>query len=782
MWKQAERVSLTGKITDQKSGSPLAGASVYFSDIKTGAVSNAQGVFRINNLRQGKYLVEISFVGHTSIVERIDISSNMQRDYSLKSSVAENEAVTVTGVSSATSVRKSPVPVDILRRQDFLRSASTNLIDALSKAPGVSQIATGPAISKPTIRGLGYNRLVVINDGVRQEGQQWGDEHGIEIDEYSVNKTEILKGPASIMYGSDALAGVVNILTNIPAPEGSIKANILTNYQTNNGLTGIHGNLNGNLNGLNWNAFATRKSAYDYTNRYDGSVFNSRFNEKNVGGFIGINKLWGYTHILVSHFNQHVGMIEGERDEATGAFLKLIDNRGVEEETVATGADQKSRDPYIPRQHIRHFKLSWDNSFHTRTGRISVNTGFQRNQRQEFGNVLDLQEKELYFDLKSITYNVQYHFPEKNNWQNSAGVSGIHQQNKNKGEEALIPEYALFDIGAFVYSKRSFDKLTLSGGLRYDKRAINSNEYTEGSAIKFDKFTRRFSNFSGSAGLSYEKSQDVTLKFNIARGFRAPTIPELSSNGSHEGTNRYEYGAKNLKSETSLQLDAGVEVNTEHVSLSANAFLNRINHFIYYRKLSSYTGGDSVVQVDGNDKTAFTFDQENALLFGGESNVDIHPHPLDWLHIENTFSYTRGMMDKKQDGSKNLPLIPAARLISQLRGDFSRKGKRIRNGYVSLELDNTFSQNYAFTGFSTESASRGYSLLNAGFGGDVLAKGQTLFSVYFAANNLANVAYQNHLSRLKYTAENVVTGRMGVFNMGRNVSMKLNVPLSFTVK
>ena len=116
----------------------------------------------------------------------------------------------------------------------MLKSASTKIIDALCKIADLSQINTGAAISKPVIRGLGYNRVVVINDGVRQEGQQWGDEHGIEIDEYSVAKAEVLKGPASIMYGSDALAGVVNFITNVPVPEGTIKGNVLANYQTNN--------------------------------------------------------------------------------------------------------------------------------------------------------------------------------------------------------------------------------------------------------------------------------------------------------------------------------------------------------------------------------------------------------------------------------------------------------------------------------------------------------------------------------------------------------------------
>ena len=152
------------------------------------------------------------------------------------------------------------------------------------------------------------------------------------------------------------------------------------------------------------------------------------------------------------------------------------------------------------------------------------------------------------------------------------------------------------------------------------------------------------------------------------------------------------------------------------------------------------------------------------------------------MHFENTFSYVRGKLSEEQDGSKNLPFIPAARLINELRGDFLRKGKTLRNAYLKLELDNTFDQNNPFTGYNTETRTPGYSLFNIGFGGDIAAKGKTLFSLYFAANNLTDVAYQNHLSRLKYTAENAVTGRIGVYNMGRNFSVKLNIPLSFQLK
>ncbi len=159
----------------------------------------------------------------------------------------------------------------------------------------------------------------------------------------------------------------------------------------------------------------------------------------------------------------------------------------------------------------------------------------------------------------------------------------------------------------------------------------------EGTEVKFTDFSKNFSNFSGSVGLSYNANKDLTLKLNIARGYRAPSVSELASNGVHEGTDRYEFGDTNLKTETSLQFDAGVEINTEHVSINFNGFYNSIQNYIFYSKLSAAGGGDSLVNVGGSDVTAFKFRQSRASLAGFEMNVDLHPHPLDWLHFEIVF-------------------------------------------------------------------------------------------------------------------------------------------------
>ena len=776
--RSAIRVTLAGRIIDSRSGEPLAGASVYFPDLKIGGISDTGGFYRIQNIAAGKYLLEVSSLGYSNIVEPIDLKGNLQKDFLLSPSFIENQAITVIGVSSAISAKTTPIPVNIIKKDNLFRNASTNLIDNLSKTPGVAQVSTGPAVSKPFIRGLGYNRVVVVNDGIKQEGQQWGDEHGIEIDELNVNRVEILKGPASLTYGSDALAGVVNIISIIPPHEGRIKGTIMSAYQTNNRQRNMHADIGGNSKGFIWGIYGSYKAAADYKNKFDGYVFNSKFNEKNWGGYIGINKNWGFSHLYISRFDQNVGLVEGDRD-STGHFQKLVNDNGVESEEIATDKDFKSIDPYIGRQRIQHTKIATDNSFNINKDRLTFTIGYQRNQRQEFGNSLNPAERSLYFDLNTLNYNVQYHFSQQKNWRTSIGLNGMEQSNKNKGIEVLVPEYSLFDIGGFVYAQKIINKLTLSGGLRFDNRSLDSKQFIEGSEVKFPGFTKNFSNISGSVGLAYEASGMVTLKLNFARGFRAPTIAELASNGAHEGTNRFEYGEQDLKSETSMQTDAGIEIASPHVSFNANIFFNPIQHFIYYRKLEAAVGGDSII-VDGTDQFfAFRFAQNNANLYGIEFNLDIHPHPLDWLHVENTFSYVRGTLSREQDGSKNLPFIPAARLINEVRADFVKKGKTFRNALVMVQLDNTFSQNHPFTGFNTETATPGYSLLHAAIGSDFVSKGKTLFSLFFAANNVTDKAYQNHLSRLKYAPENVATGRTGVFNMGRNFSFKVNVPLNF---
>lgn len=765
-----DKGSLSGIIKDSSNLQPLSGATVSLPDLKVSTVADANGNYRFANIPNGRVTILISYVGYKSKAMEIMINGATIQNFSLLPSAVENDNVTVTGVSSATQLKRTPVQVSVISKKDLQQSTGTTLLDAVAKEPGVSIVTTGPAIAKPFIRGLGYNRVVTINDGMRQEGQQWGDEHGVEIDEYSAQKIEVLRGPASLMYGSDAIGGVINILTNVPVSNNTMQANISGSLNGNNNMQGGYANFAGNVNGFNWNAYASVKNAGDYNNKYDGDVLNSRFNEKNFGGYFGINKSWGFTHLIFSDFNQKLGIVEGERSDDGDLVLDGY---------TMTDELKSSRKPLIPYQGIHHTKVALDNSFSlNNAGRVTALVGFQHNQRKEFGEIDEPTVPEAYFDLKTINYNVAYHFTTNSGWKTSFGGSGMSQQNENKAEEALIPAYNLFDFGLYGVTAKTFDNTTLSGGLRYDTRTMHGKSLTDEEVERFIAFDKKFSNISASIGATHNFNDHVTLKANVSRGFRAPNASELAANGEHEGTNRYEIGNHDLKSEIATAADLGLEVTTNHIDFDIAPYFNHISNYIFYNKLVGANGVDSLI----DEMPAYKFNQQDAMLAGIEARLDIHPHPLDWLHFENTFSFVRGKFSDAVDGSYNLPLIAPASLITELRGEFPSVLNIFSNLYAKFEVNTVSSQKNYFSGYATETATDGYILLNAGFGSDVKIKGRKLCTFSIALNNITDRAYQSHLSRLKYTDENVTTGRIGVFNMGRNFTARLTVPFEWKLK
>src|ERR1051326_461264 len=288
-----QKVTLSGKVTDKSNGSALPFASIYIPDLKIPASSDVNGAYKIENLPASRLLIQVSYAGYNTIVETIDLSQTITRDFALEPSIKEIPEFVVTGTSKATELKKNPVPTILINPQFITQNATTNAIDILNKIPGVSTLTTGPNVSKPYIHGLGYNRVLTLFDGVRQEGQQWGDEHGIEVDQYLIDHIEVVKGPASLMYGSDALAGVVNLLPAAPVPDGTIKGSFLSNYQTNNKQVAASLALDGNTNGFVWGFRGSHKQASDYQNKYDGKVFATKYIESDFNGYVGLHRSWG---------------------------------------------------------------------------------------------------------------------------------------------------------------------------------------------------------------------------------------------------------------------------------------------------------------------------------------------------------------------------------------------------------------------------------------------------------------------------------------------------------
>ncbi len=786
--QNAAGISLSGVVINSQTGDSIPGASIYIPDLKTGTISGSNGAYRIERLPRSRVLIQVSLMGYRIHAEVLDLSEVSVKNFYLEESVTELNEVVVTGLSQAAEKNRTPVSMTTIPHKELLQSSSGNIIDALASHPGISQISTGPGISKPVIRGLGYNRVVTVNDGIRQEGQQWGDEHGTEIDEASVDKAEIIKGPASIAYGSDALAGVISLISAPPAPEGSLQGSILAGYQSNNGLRSFSGNFSGNKKGFIWDLRYGNKAAHSYRNHTDGYVFNSGFRENSIRMTTGLNKAWGYAHLQVSAYNFMPGITEGTRDSLTGKFTKPVAlNDSSEGYITAMSGDFKSYTPHVPYQEVGHYKIQLNNHIAAGSGSIKVILGMQQNRRQEYGNVLHPDSYGLYFLLNTFNYDVRYVFPERKNFNVSAGINGMRQFSYNKGSEFLIPEYDLSDLGIFATAGKNIGKLDLSGGLRYDYRTIRDNELylnslgektdpgNPAAVKKFNAFHASYPGTSASLGATWQFSPLVFGKINMSRGFRAPNIAETGSNGIHEGSFRYENGNQGLNAEKSLQLDFATGINSRHITAEADIFRNAIKDYIFLSKMENLAGKDSVTQ----GLPAFRFMAGDAVLSGSEVIMDIHPHPFDWLHFENTFSYVIGVLQNQQGASGYLPLIPPARLTSEIMVVSKKGWKSLSSAYAEFRAEKYFTQEKFYAAAGTETATPGYLLFNAGAGCDVTKGGRKLFSLFLNIANLSDADYQSHLSRLKYAPVNPTTGKTGICNMGRNITLRIYTPLDF---
>lgn len=653
------------------------------------------------------------------------ITANAQDTTDVFSRHLHLKSAVVTGLTGESKLSEMPSPVSVLDVDALRGNAFSNIIQSISREPGVNQISTGGGIGKPVIRGLGYNRVVVIADGIRQEGQQWGDEHGVEIDGSGVHSAEIIKGPASLMYGSDALAGVIIFHPDVNLAPGSFAANVSSEYQSNSGLAAYSLYHAGNLGDVNWAIRFSDKYAHAYRNAADGLIPGTQFRERALNTRVGLNRKWGLSRLTLGYFHLTPGMTEGYED-------------GILEGPTGYGIE-------IPFQQVRHYKAVLDNTFRIGEGRIKAIVGYQLNRRQEFEE--NDAEACLDFKLGTVNFDVKYISADRYGWRFSAGTGGMYQGSRNLGEEVLIPAYNLLDVGLFVTASKSMEKFHFSGGLRGDYRSLHSFPL-EGT---FTEFERTFPGITGSIGMVYSPTQNLNIRANLARGFRAPNLSELASNGVHEGTVRYEQGNNALKPEFSLQGDLGADFATEHLSLSGALFCNRIDNYIYAARTGSV--------IDGYDVYGYT--AGNALLYGTELSADVHPiHPI---HLGAQFSYVRGTFSES-----DMPLIPAPRLGADVCWEITHHGKVFNDCYLSVRLDHSFAQNHFLPG--TETPTDAYTLLGLSAGTDILVKGRRVASLRVIADNLTDAVYFDHLSRLKY---------VGIRNPGRNITLKVEIPIVF---
>lgn len=614
--------------------------------------------------------------------------------------------------------------VERISTQDLNASGAITLADGIKNIAGVNIISTGTGIGKPVIRGLSSNRVLTYTQGVRLENQQFGDEHGLGINDSGVESVEVIKGPASLLYGSDALGGVLYLNPEKFAISGETHGDLSSTYFSNTLATSTNLGVKTSGEKLKFLARGSYSSFSDYKSGGDYRVTNSRFNEKDFK--TGVQYLGGkFKSTLRYNYNRS--------------------NIGIAEEI---GEQSHSKDLELPFQEIDNHILSFDNTVFFNNSSLDVKAGYLFNDRREFED--DKATAALRLKLKTFNYDVKYNLPELGNFETIVGLQGMFQNNKNEGEEILIPDANTTDIGLLATSHYHLEKIDFQAGIRFDSRKIESeaarNPLEEDFISALDK---TFTSFTAALGAKLDLVKNLSARINLASGFRAPNLAELTSNGIHEGTNRYERGNQNLTNEQNFQTDIALEYRNEHVELFANGFYNAVSDYIFISPTNEMM----------DDTPVYDYLQNNANLYGGEFGFHLHPHPLDWLHFESSFETVTG----KLDNDDYLPLIPANSLRNTFRVELN-DGKTRKSSSAFVTLENTFSQKN-ISKFETRTG--GYSLLSAGIESSFQLQ-KVLLKLGINGTNLTDKAYVSHLSRFKPD---------GIFNIGRSINVNLKVEI-----
>ena len=711
---------LSGTITNQEK-QPLSGVSVTISDLHKGTTTDENGMYSISNLPIGTNKITFSILGYTTQNKALIIQKGDNKlDLILAATEFQmDEVIIATAFHKLQS--QNVMKVEHQSMKSLQQKGTATLIEGLATIPGVSQVSTGTSIGKPVIRGLSGNRVLVYSQGVRLENQQFGDEHGLGLNDAGVESVEVIKGPASLLYGSDALGGVLYFNPEKFAKANSFQGDFGQKLFSN--TVGSNSTLGLKIASENWKYLV--RGTYNIHSDYkitDGNrVTNTRYNEQDFKTAIGYSNAH-LSSVFRYNFNQ----------------LDL----GIPENGIGTQTTSNKTD--YPKQGVFNHLLSLNSILFLKNSKLEIDLGFISNDRSEFE---DSPTAILHMKLKTFNYDLKYHLPKFGKIESIFGVQGMQQTNKNSGIEFLIPNAATTDFGVFGTTNYEWKTNVIQAGLRFDTRTISSESHgIIGDEGSFEALNKNYTSANAALGYKTNLKDNITLRLNVASGFRAPNLAELTSNGVHEGTNRYEIGNSNLKTEQNVQTDLNVEYKNSHFEFFANGFYNHINNYIY-----SAPSGIIIAQND-----VFDYVQNDAKLYGGEFGIHFHPHPIDWLHFESSFETVTG---QKQNGDY-LPLIPANKWDNSIRAEFNVK-KWLKEGFATVNISNTFNQN-KIGGFETNS--NGYVLVNLGIGGNVQF-GKTAFSFNLNGNNLTNKNYIAHLSRLKTD---------GIPNMGRTIILGIN--------
>ncbi len=717
---------IEGKVTDTKN-EPLVGASVYLPELNKGTVTNQTGKYLISNVPNGKIKIQFSYVGYNTEIKTIEISQTENTvDAVLTIANIQSQEVVVTG-GFLSSQHENAVKIDVLKSRDVILSGTPNFMESLTKVPGVDMIAKGPGVSKPVIRGLSMNDVLVLNNGVRIENYQFSENHPLGIDDNDVERVEIIKGPASLLYGSDAIGGVINFIKEKPAPVGTIfgdyRMQLYTNTLGMNNSIGLKGASKNFFGGIRFG----NKTHADYLQGGGHYVPNSRFNETSFSVNAGYTGKIGTFKLFYDYFKQNLGM-------TVPPVKPLITERGRKNE--------------IWYQDLDHQLLSSQNNLYLGKFKWNINVAFQ-NALRKLKTTLDVPFVEM--NLNTITYESKLYFPSSDKSEYIVGFQGMSQYNRNLNDRTsqFLPDANINNIGFLGLIKYTFfNTLKLQGGLRFDMFKTETFALgTEGTSGYHAPVKKEFSNLNGSFGATYSINGKVMLRANFAKGYRVPNISELTSNGMHG--NRYEIGNENLSPENSYETDLSMHYHGNFLSFDLAGFYNLINDYIFISPTNDTTPAGVGI---------YRFSQTNAKLYGGEAGIHFHPESLPWLHVQGTYSSVTG----KQGDGNYLPFIPAQKFRYEIRAEREKIGF-LKKPSIKLSALTALKQGHPSP---YETSTNGYTLVNLGITTDLHICRQ-IMNLGVMVNNIFDTQYFDHLSTLK---------PLKYYNPGRNFSVSLRVP------
>jgi len=635
------------------------------------------------------------------------------------------DAVTVTGIKKQ-MLRHTPFNVSVLPLHQIQNSVSLSLSDALAKIPGVSQITTGAGISKPVIRGLYGNRIQTVLLGLRFDNQQWQDEHGLGLSIIGIDRVEVLKGPSSLLYGTEAMGGVIKIVEENPADSGTRQSDINATVYSNTIGVSAGGGIRKSSGKKNWRLRIGADSHADYSDGNNRRILNSRFESYNIKASIGyLKKKWVNQNNIYTSYSRFGFIMKDNQDR------KRLDAR----------AGRKFDGPF----HAVLFNIiSSENTFLLPRSRIELNGGVHSNLRleDEGGSHISLN-----MFLNTLTYNAKWLKDLGNGIEFVLGNESQYQVNTNYGSRVIIPDANLFETSLSAYLKKRLGIADLETGVSLSKRKIATKvtqnmDYSSGAIYPFDNW---YTSANGNAGISLNTASNWNFKLNASTGYRSPNLAELSSNGLHEGTFRFEIGNPKLKAEQNFNPEINVNYQSRRLRFYSAFFINFFRNYIYLAPTSTQLFGFDI----------YRFLQSDARLYGSE--VSLHIMPSSKISFENSFNTVTG----KLNSGKRLPFIPANKMVTDIVAT-PAADLRCRAG-----ADFVFAQNHPG---DFETASAGYWLLHASISWTIHHQERNV-RLTLAGDNLLNKAYFDHLSRFKY---------FGIYNIGRNVHASVSIPFTKT--